>query len=96
MLDDQITYNHAEVADLATRVGTTAAQLMEIHDDVRQLTQALAEYFMGKGATGFFDAQHQALHGLEELINTVGRHGQTVTSVHGNAQMTDMNCMNFF
>jgi WXG100 family type VII secretion target len=85
----QITYNHGAVADLASNVGSSAGQLAEIHGDIAQLTQALAEYFMGRGATSFFDAQQQALHGLEGLIQTVSRHGQTVTDVHHNAINTD-------
>lgn len=85
----QITYNHGAVADLAGSVGSSASQLAEIHADIAQLTQALAEYFMGRGASSFFDAQQQALHGLEGLIQTVGRHGQTVTDVHQSAMNTD-------
>lgn len=85
----QITYNHGAVADLASNVGSSARQLAEIHADVAQLTQALSEYFMGRGATSFFDAQQQALHGLEGLIQTVAQHGQTVTDVHQSAINTD-------
>lgn len=89
MNNDMITYNHGAVADLASNVGSSAGQLAEIHADIAQLTQALAEYFMGRGATSFFDAQQQALHGLEGLIQTVSQHGQTVTDVHQNAMNTD-------
>lgn len=85
----QITYNHGAVADLASTVGSSAGQLAEIHADIAQRTQALAEYFMGRGATSFFDAQQQALHGLDGLIQTVSRHGQTVTDVHESAMSTD-------
>jgi WXG100 family type VII secretion target len=92
----QITYNHGAVADLASNVGTTAGQLAEIHADIAQRTQALAEYFMGRGASTFFDAQAQALHGLEGLIQTVSRHGQTVTDVHGSAINTDAQTSQFF
>ncbi|HEX7322665.1 MAG TPA: WXG100 family type VII secretion target [Mycobacterium sp.] len=95
-MDAQITYNHGAVADLASNVGTTAGQLAEIHADVAQRTQALAEFFMGQGASSFFDAQTQALHGLEGLIHTVSRHGQTVTDVHGNAMNTDAQMANLF
>lgn len=93
---DAITYNHGAVADLASSVGTTAGQLAEIHADIAQLTQALAEYFMGQGATTFFDAQAQALHGLDGLIHTVSRHGQTVTDVHNSAISTDQQTSTLF
>lgn len=96
MIPGQITYNHGAVADLASNVASSAGQLMEIHADIIQLTQALYEYFMGQGATSFFDAQQQALHGLEGLIQTVGRHGQTVTDVHHNAISTDAQAGQFF
>lgn len=85
----QITYNHGAVADLASSVGSSAGQLTEIHADIAQLTQALSEYFMGRGATSFFEAQQQALHGLEGLIQTMGQHGRTMTDVHESAMNTD-------
>lgn len=89
MMPDHITYNHGAVADLTSSVVQSASQLSEIHDDIAQLTQALAEYFMGRGATAFFEAQAQALSGLDGLIQTVDRHGVTVGHVHQNAISTD-------
>ena len=88
-MSDQITYNHAAVAGLTGDIATQAAQLMEIHDDVLHTTQALAEFFQGHGATAFFDAQQQMLHGLEDLIQTVSRHAHTVHNVDEMAQATD-------
>jgi uncharacterized protein YukE len=85
----QITYNIPGVADLSSDVGSRAAQLSEIHQDIQQLTQALADYFAGKGATTFFDAQQQALHGLEGLIATVAQHGGQINTTLGNAIATD-------
>ena len=95
-MTDHIVYNHAAVSGLSGDIGTQAAQLMEIHDDVLHLTQALADFFQGHGATSFFDAQQQMLHGLEGLIQTVSLHGHTVSSVHDNAISTDYQMGNLF
>ncbi|OMC45521.1 WXG100 family type VII secretion target [Mycobacterium sp. IS-1264] len=95
-MTDHIVYNHAAVSGLAGDIGTQAAQLMEIHDDVLHLTQALADFFQGHGATSFFDAQQQMLHGLEGLIQTVSLHGQTVTNVHNDAIDADQHIGSFF
>ncbi|MEB3980895.1 WXG100 family type VII secretion target [Mycobacterium sp. 663a-19] len=95
-MTDHIVYNHAAVSGLSGDIGTQAAQLMEIHGDVLHLTQALADFFQGQGATAFFDAQQQMLHGLEGLIQTVSLHGHTVDSVHQDAIGTDMAMQNFF
>lgn len=88
-MSDQITYNYGAVTGFASDVGSRAAQLMEIHDDIAQRTQALADFFQGAGATAFFDAQQQMLHGLESLIQTVSQHGHTVNNVAESAQATD-------
>ncbi|HWF27560.1 MAG TPA: WXG100 family type VII secretion target [Mycobacterium sp.] len=95
-MTDHIVYNHAAVSGLSGDIGTQAAQLMEIHGDVLHLTQALADFFQGAGATAFFDAQQQMLHGLEGLIQTVSLHGQTVSNVHSNAIDTDNLMGTFF
>ncbi|OBK31472.1 hypothetical protein A5634_14050 [Mycobacterium asiaticum] len=88
-MTDQIVYNHGAVIGFAGEVGTQAAQLMEIHGDVLHVTQSLADFFQGHGATAFFDAQQQMLHGLEDLIQTVSRHAHTVHNVDEMAQATD-------
>ena len=44
-MSDSITYNHGGVADFASDVGTRSAKLMEIHDDVLQRTNAVADFF---------------------------------------------------
>ena len=67
-MSDQITYNFGAVDAFAGDTTNRAAQLMEIHGDISQRTNALAEFFSGSGATGFFEAQAQMLNGLEGLI----------------------------
>jgi uncharacterized protein YukE len=89
-MTDHIVYNHAAVSGFAGDIGSQAAQLMEIHGDVLHLTQALADFFQGQGATAFFDAQQQMLHGLEDLIQTVSLHGHIVSNVHESAVNTDI------
>lgn len=81
-MTEHIVYNHAAVSALSDDIGSQSAQLMEIHGDLFQMTQALAEFFQGHGATAFFDAQQQMLNGLEDLIRTVSLHGHTVQNVH--------------
>ncbi|WAJ45200.1 WXG100 family type VII secretion target [Mycobacterium sp. Aquia_216] len=95
-MSDQITYNHAAVSGLTGDIATQAAQLMEIHDDVLHITQSLTEFFQGHGATAFFDAQQQMLHGLQDMIQTVSLHGHTVNTVHDNVLTTDQNIGTFF
>jgi uncharacterized protein YukE len=95
-MTDHIVYNHAAVSGLSGDIGQQAAQLMEIHGDVLHLTQALADFFQGHGATAFFDAQQQMLHGLEGLIQTVSLHGHTVDSVHQDVIGADQNIGTFF
>jgi uncharacterized protein YukE len=95
-MSDQITYNHAAVSGLSGDIATQAAQLMEIHDDVLHITQSLAEFFQGHGATAFFDAQQQMLHGLQDMIQTVSLHGHTVNNVHDAAIAADHNIGAFF
>ena len=95
-MSDQITYNHAVVAGLTGDIATQASQLMEIHDDVLHVTQSLAEFFQGQGATSFFDAQQQMLHGLQDMIQTVSLHGHTVGNVHEAAIVADNAAKTFF
>ena len=95
-MSDSIIYNHAAVSGLTGDIGSQAAQLMEIHGDLLHLTQALGDFFQGHGATAFFDAQQQMLHGLEGLIQTVSLHGHTVGNVHDDAMRTDGLMGNFF
>jgi WXG100 family type VII secretion target len=95
-MSDNITYHHGAVADFASDVGSRAAQLMEIHDDIQQRTNAIADFFQGSAATSFHEAQMQMLHGLQGLIQTVSRHGQTISSVNEGAHSTDMQMSNLF
>ncbi|GAT07626.1 WXG100 family type VII secretion target [Mycolicibacterium novocastrense] len=93
---DKITYHPGAVADFATDTGNRAGQLHEIHSDVANKTNALAEFFAGSGADGFFDAQHQMLSGLQGLIETVAQHGTTTSHVLGNAIGTDQHIRGLF
>jgi WXG100 family type VII secretion target len=95
-MSDNITYHHGAVADFASDVGSRAAQLTEIHDDIQQRTNAIADFFQGSAATSFHEAQMQMLHGLQGLIQTVSRHGQTISSVNEGAHSTDMQMSNLF
>ena len=47
LFHDRHHLNHGAVADFASDVGTRAAQLMEIHDDIQQRTSAIADFFEG-------------------------------------------------
>jgi WXG100 family type VII secretion target len=87
----EITYSYAAIDAFASDMGQRAAQLMEIRQDILERTQALADYFMGKGATAFFDAQQQMLHGLEGLIHTVSQHQRAVNNTAESAAATDHN-----
>lgn len=95
-MSDNITYNHGAVADFASDVGSRAAQLMEIHDDIQQRTNAIADFFQGSAAASFHEAQMQMLNGLQGLIHTVNQHGQTISSVNESAHSTDMQMSNLF
>ena len=89
-MSEQITYQHAAVADFAGDVGTRSAQLMEIHQDIQRRTNAVAEFFQGNAATAFHEAQTQMLHGLQGLIETMNHHGRTIGSVNDLAHQTDV------
>lgn len=95
-MSDQITYNYGAVGGFGDDTTNRAAQLMEIHSDISQRTNAMAEFFAGAGATGFFEAQAQMLNGLEGLIQTVSNHGSVVHQVNDSAQATDMQIANLF
>jgi uncharacterized protein YukE len=95
-MSDPITYNPGAVADFATDVGSRAGQLHAIHEDVSNKTNALQEFFMGHGASGFFDAQYQMLSGLQGLIDTVRQHGQTTSHVLDAAIQTDQSINGLF
>ncbi len=91
-----ITYNHGCVADFASDVGARSGQLMEIHDDIAQRTNAIADFFQGTAATAFQEAQAQMLGGLQGLIETMNRHGRTISSVNDSAHQTDVMMGNLF
>ncbi len=93
---DNITYNHGGVADFATDVGQRSAQLMEIHDDILQRTNAIADFFQGAAAGSFHEAQMQMLQGLQGLIETMNQHGSTISNVNEGAHQTDLMMGNLF
>ena len=95
-MSGDITYVHGGVAELSSQVGTTAAQLMEIHDDIQQRTNAIADFFQGTAATSFHEAQMQMLQGLQGLIETMNQHGSTISSVNDSAHQTDVMMGNLF
>ncbi|MBJ7400993.1 WXG100 family type VII secretion target [Mycolicibacterium sp.] len=89
-MTDNITYHHGGVADFASDVGARSAQLMEIHDDVSQRTNAIADFFQGTAAASFHEAQMLMLQGLRGLIDTLNQHGRTISSVNDSAHQTDV------
>ena len=89
-MTDNITYNHGGVADFASDVGARSAQLMEIHDDVSQRTNAIADFFQGTAAASFHEAQMLLLQGLRGLFDTLNQHGRTISSVNDSAHQTDV------
>jgi WXG100 family type VII secretion target len=95
-MSEQITYNHGGVADFASDVGARSAQLMELHDDVAQRTNAIADFFEGTAAASFHQAQMQMLQGLQGLIDTMGQHGRTISAVNDSAHQTDVMMGNLF
>jgi WXG100 family type VII secretion target len=93
---DNITYNHGGVADFASDVGQRSAQLMEIHDDILQRTNAIADFFQGAAAGSFHEAQMQMLQGLMGLVETMNQHGTTISNVNDSAHQTDLQMGNLF
>jgi WXG100 family type VII secretion target len=92
----EITYNYGAIGAFAADTGQRAAQLMEIHQDILQRTQALTDYFLGKGATAFFDAQAQFLSGLEGLAQHISEHQRVVNTTAESAHATDIHIQNGF
>jgi uncharacterized protein YukE len=90
-MSGDITYVHGAIADLSSTVGNTAAQLMEIHDDVLSKTQALQDFFKGEAGTAFNARQTQILKGLDGLIQTVMTHGSKIMESTELAHALDVN-----
>jgi len=84
-----ISYNDGIVSGVSSDFTNQGGQLHEIQSDTTQKVGALQEYFAGHGATGFQDAAHQMLSGLQELAETITNHGRTVGDVHESAKATD-------
>ncbi|WP_264001090.1 WXG100 family type VII secretion target, partial [Mycolicibacterium gadium] len=87
---------HGGVADFASDVGQRSAQLMEIHDDILQRTNAIADFFQGAAAGSFHEAQMQMLQGLQGLVETMNQHGTTISNVNDSAHQTDLQMGNLF
>lgn len=80
----RITYNPSAVQAVATDFQSNGAALTEIHSDMVNVTNGLAEFFAGAGADEFFSLQDMFLSGLRGLADTIGRHGAvTGTVLHG-------------
>jgi|SRR5215469_16243621 uncharacterized protein YukE len=92
----EITWNYAAIDGLASDTGQRAAQLRELHDDIQHRGQLLSDYFMGKGATGFFDALAQHLQGLAQLADHVELHQNQMLSTAETTQATDATVQTFF
>ncbi|MCT7372137.1 WXG100 family type VII secretion target [Mycolicibacterium llatzerense] len=95
-MSEIVSYKDGVVQGVGSDMTNQGGQLHEIHQDTLQKTGALAEYFAGEGATGYFDAQHQMLAGLQGLAETVSTHGQTVHHIHNSAKETDRSMTRLF
>ncbi len=93
---ENITYSLGAVHGVASDMGTQAGQLQEIRDSIAQTTGMLQEFFAGVGATGYFDAQAQALSGMDGLIETVGNHGRTVGDTADQVHAHDVSLTHLF
>ena len=96
MSANEITYHYATIGGMSSDTAQRAAHLMEIHQDILQRTQALADYFLGKGATAYFDAQKQMLDGLENLAHHITQHHQVMDATMESAQVADASVQSFF
>jgi WXG100 family type VII secretion target len=84
-----ILYNLGEVAGLADNVGSSAQTLMSLHDEVKNQTDAVAEFFTGTAATAFRENQLMMLSGLQDLIDVMSNHGHAISSAGWSANSTD-------
>jgi len=96
MIPGQITYNPAAVQAVASDFATSGAKLLEIHGDMTNTTNGLAEFFAGAGATQFFEMQQMFLSGLMGLASTVGRHGNVTGVVLDGAMGRDASLRGVF
>lgn len=92
----QITYNPMAVSAVASDFNAQGAQLMEIHSDIKNQTDSLAEFFAGQGADGFFESQGMCLSGLFGLSHTVGKHGVVTDNVLAGAVGRDHSLKGLF
>jgi WXG100 family type VII secretion target len=86
---DRILYDHGAVSGLSSTVGTSASSLQSIHDDIRNQTEAIAEFFQGEGATMFRENQLMMLSAFQDLIQVMSHHGSTIENVRSSAEATD-------
>jgi uncharacterized protein YukE len=93
---DEITYNPGVIAGFKSDVMSTAAQLIEVHDEARQVMAQLDPFFAGQGATQYFESQSLLLQGFTEQAEAVQRHGAAVGQVLDSAIATDQSTASFF
>lgn len=93
---DQIRYDHGAVSALSSTVGNQASSLQSIHDDVRNQTEAIAEFFEGEAATTFRESQLQMLNGFQGLIEVMNKHGHTIEEVRAAAHGVDLGMRSLF
>lgn len=84
-----ILYNHGEVDGLANTVGQSAQTLHGLHDEVKNQTDAIAEFFTGTAAAAFRENQLLMLSGFQDLIEVMATHGQAISSANMSSISTD-------
>jgi WXG100 family type VII secretion target len=89
MTEVPILYNHGEVASLASDVGASAQTLHGLHDEVKNQTDAIAEFFTGEAASAFRENQLMMLSGLQDLIQVMSSHGQAIGNANDSSISTD-------
>ena len=87
---DQIKYAHGAVSAPSSTVNSQASQLQSIHADIRNQTEAIAEFFEGEAATTFRESQLMMLQGFQGLIEVMAKHGHTIEEVRASAHGTDL------
>lgn len=84
-----ILYHHGEVAGLASDVGASAQTLLGLHDEVKNQTDAVAEFFTGEAASAFRENQLLMLNGLQDLIQVMSSHGHAIGGANDSSISTD-------
>ncbi|MGB3485723.1 MAG: WXG100 family type VII secretion target [Mycobacterium sp.] len=95
-MTDRILYDHGTVSALSSTVGNQASTLQSIHDDIKNQTDAIAEFFQGQAATSFREQQLLMLNGFQGLIEVMLKHGHTIEEVRSAANAVDVSAANLF